>query len=286
MVLPLLAAAWAAPLTACGQTYDNGALQAAIDTADKAVAKLDVATLIATRNSLLERVACAREPLPPAIIGGVHRVVATAASVEHQEVRIAPALASMMAADPGYQLPVELYSPSNAVRLSLAHASLLLREGLPRPLRTPSAGWVEVEGASAQSMSTTRPSVVQYFDGAGAVLESRYLWPEDPLGDWEPVAALNVAATQPGRAPLPLAAGSAPPPHRMPLIVATATSVLATGLLYGVAAADRGAFDDRTVGRSEAELSALRDETNGLTVGWIVAGAASLGLGATVAITW
>ncbi len=284
MLLVLVHLASAAPLSECSRSYDNSTLTAAIAAADRAIAAVDAGSLLAGRDTLLERLACAADPLPPAVIGGVHRIVATAASVERQEVRIAPALASLLAADPGYQLPPELYSPSNPVRLSLAHAGLLLREGLPRPLRTPAAGWLEVDGASATATSTTRPSIVQALDGNGVVVETRYLWPDDPLGTWAPAAPVAAVASREATSPAPKA--KVAHPHRAPLLAATIASAVATGVLYGIARADRDSFDDRSIVRSDAELATLRDETNGLTVGWTLTGVAALGLGATVAITW
>lgn len=144
------------------------------------------------------------------------------------------------------------------MRLSLAHAGLLLREGLPRPLRTPAAGWLEVDGASATATSTTRPSIVQALDGNGVVVETRYLWPDDPLGTWAPAAPVAAVASREATAAAPKA--KVAHPHRAPL------------LANGIARVDRDSFDDRSIVRSDAELATLRDETNGLTVGWTLTG--------------
>ena len=274
MLLALIASAAAAPLSDCATTYGEAALLAEVSAADQQIEEMDASGLLAARAALLVELPCARERLGAPLIGAIHRVVATAASVAHEDLAVAPALASMLVADPGYQLPEEAYSPSDPVRLSLTHAGLLVRQGQARPLAAPPDGHLEVDGLPASASSTSRPSVVQAFAADGRLVETRYLWPEDPLGSWAPTEA--------------------PPPSRVvartrhptPLLVASGASLVVSGVLYGLASADRHSFRDHEVPRTNEELIALRQQTNGLTIGWMVTGAAALGLGATAVIRW
>jgi hypothetical protein len=272
MLLVLFPLAEAGPLSGCAQTWDTQGLLDAVASADLSTAKMDAAGLLAARDRVLVRLGCVTEPLSGSAIGGVHRIVATAASLEHQDTRIAPALAGMLAADPGYQLPAALYPEGHPIRGLLSHAGILLRDPGERPLLTPPSGWLEVDGQHADAAPLARPAVIQQIDGDGAVVETRYVWPSDDLGRW---------AAAPDAAPTPR-------PHalRVPLLAATAAGVVATGVLYGVAAADNASFHDESIVRTEPELATLRNSTNGLTLAWIGVGAASLGLGVGLVLSW
>jgi len=275
MLLGALAStALAEPVTACAETWRAPALVESVAAADAAIARMDPAAFLAERERLLTRLGCVAEPLAGGVIGGVHRVVATGALLEKQEGQVAVALAGLLAADPGYQLPPSLYPEGHPLRRLLPHATLLAREAPSRPLRSLPSGWLEVDGLAADRAPGGRAAVVQELDGQGAVVETRYVWPEDDLGVWAaPAVALPAAARAASRA-------------RAPLIVATAVSVAATAVLYGLAADRNAAFGDVSTPRTDAELLALRAETNGLTVGWAVAGATSLGLGVGLAVAW
>lgn len=272
MLLGLVSLALAAPLSACPERWPARALEEAVAAADASAARMDPAGLLAARDTLLARLACVEEPLTGTLVGGVHRVVATAAFLEDDDGRVVPALAGLVAADPGYQLPLELYPEGHPLRRLLGNAGRLARDGGARPLAPPAAGWLEVDGLSTATAPAERAAVIQALDGAGAVVETRYVWPEAPLGAWG-------APSLPAAAPKARAA-------RVPLAVATALSAAAAGTLYGLAAADRAAFDDVESGLSDAELLALRDRTNALTVGWIGAGVATVGLGVGLAFAW
>ncbi|MFN7146739.1 MAG: hypothetical protein ACK4YP_23400, partial [Myxococcota bacterium] len=73
---------------------------------------------------------------------------------------------------------------------------------------------------------------------------------------------------------------------RVPLLVATGASLVATGALYAIAAERRADFLDPDVRRSEADLRGLQATTNALTVGWAAAGVATVWLGVGLAVTW
>lgn len=269
MFLVLVPTAAAAPLSACGRTWDDAALAESVALADDRMGALDAAGLLASRDRLLRELGCTSAHLGATRIGAIHRIVATAALLEHEDDRIAPALAGLLAADPGYTLPTALYPEGHPIRARLAQADTLLQDAGTRPLLATLR--LEVDGRAASSAPTARPSILQELGPTGAVVETRYVWPDDDLGAWAPIPA-------PTRKP--------PGPARVPLLVATAASVVTTGVLLGVAAADKASFRDESIARTDQELIDLRNTTNGLTIGWAVAGAASVGLGIGLGFAW
>lgn len=277
MVLALVSLALAAPVSACPETWTGRGLLDVVASADLAMGRMDSDGYLAARDLLLTRLGCLAEPLQGPTAGAVHRVVATGAFLERQEARIAPALAGLLAADPGYQIPAALYPDGHLVRRLLPHAALLARETATRPLAPPPSGWLEVDGISAAAAPVSRAAIVQAVDAQGAVIETRYVWPGDDLGAWSAPAAAPVAA---------LPAPPRPARARVPLLVATGASLVATGALYALAADRHDAFLDADTRRSPEDIRALRLETNALTVGWAAAGVATVGLGVGLAFAW
>ncbi len=273
MLVGLVSIALAAPLSACGETWTARGVADVVESADLSVGAMDTAGLLAARDLLLRRLACVSEPLPAATVGAVHRVVATAAFLEKQDARIAPALAGLLAADPGYQMPPTLYPEGHPMRKLLVHAGILARSTTTRPLAVLPSGWLEVDGLPTAAAPAERAAIVQQIDAQGAVVETRYVWPDDALGAWSGSGA-------------PLPSATAKRPARVPLAVATVASVVATGVLYGLARDRHDTFWDTSAPRSDAEIEQLRDTTNGLTIGWVAAGVASVGLGVGLAVAW
>ncbi|MES2638498.1 MAG: hypothetical protein V4850_03425 [Myxococcota bacterium] len=286
MFLALASLAAAAPLAECAQTWSSRGVMDVVGSADLNVTKMDTEGFFAARDTLLRRLECVNEPLSGPAVGAVHRVMATAAFLQKEDSRIAPALAGLLSADPGYQLSLALYPAGHPIRDLLSHAGLLAREPSSRALVTLDSGWLEVDGLAHTAAPAGRATVIQQVDGQGAVVETRYVWPGDDLGAWAAPSTLSAKApVQRTTRALPSAA-PARRPARVPMIALTAASIVTTGVLYGVAANSVATFRDEDNGLSDAELTALRDTTNGLTVGWAVAGVASLGLGVGLAFAW
>lgn len=184
MLLAWLPLAAASPLAECTQTWTAHDLAAVVGQADARSELLDKDGYLAARDTLLARLGCVTEPLGAQDVGAIHRVVAMAAFLEREEGRVAPALAGLLVAIPGYQMPLEEFPLGHPVRDQLALASILARESGERPLVALPSGWLEVDGHSATSLPTERAAVVQQRDGEGRVVETRYLWPGDDLGGW------------------------------------------------------------------------------------------------------
>ncbi|MDP2309153.1 MAG: hypothetical protein Q8P18_24230 [Pseudomonadota bacterium] len=277
MLLGLASLAAAAPASECTQTWNAGGVTDVVESADLNISKMDTEGFFTARDTLLRRLVCVNEPLSGTTVGAVHRVVATGMFLQKEESRIAPALAGLLSAAPGYQLPLALYPEGHPIRDLLSHAALLARDSSTRPLVALESGWLEVDGLALAAAPLGRASVIQQLDGQGAVVETRYVWPGDELGAWD--GSLPVATVA---APEPRARGKA----RVPMIALTAASLVTTGVLYGVAFDARETFRDVNNGLTDDELVALRSSTNNLTIGWSAAGVASLGLGVGLAFAW
>jgi hypothetical protein len=276
MIILSITVALAGSLSTCEQTWDASGLADAVASTDVYLAKMDAPGFLAARDVVLTRLRCVSEPLDRASIGDVHRVVAMGAYLEKSEARVAPALAGLLASDIGYQLPLDAYPEGHPIRELVPLASLLAKDTETRPLAVPGTGWIEVDGVHATEAPTRRAAVMQQLDGQGNVVETRYVWPDDDLGSWAPVPPASLF----------------PPPPAVPgrrtharLLAATGVSLAATAALYAGARASAAAFDDPTY-RTRSELRRMQETTNGLTVGWVAAGVATVGLGVALGVTW
>jgi hypothetical protein len=280
MLLGLITLASAGTLADCPQTWDAAGLADVVQSADLYLGKMDPEGFSAANQMLLTRLVCVNEPLTGPLIGSVHRIEATAASLARQDTRIAPALAGLLAADPGYQLAPSLYPEGHPIRELLPHASILARDDGTRALAELPSGWLEVDGRPMKTAPAARAAIIQQIGGDGQVVETRYVWPEDPLGAW---------AFVPGPAPAVASKARSSGPHgsaaRVPLLIGTVASLAGTGVLYGLAASSATTFREDT-GLDDDQLRALAGRANGLTVGYAAAGAAALGLGIGLVVSW
>lgn len=294
MFLALARIAAAAPVSECAETYDTPALIEAIDSAMNGFGAMDEAGFAASRTIVFLRIHCNTDTFDLPTIGAVHRVEAMNAFLAGDIRRMAQSLAGMLHTDPGYQFPVSVVPEGHALRQQLAPASRLLREGGTRLLGQPAKGWFELDGEHSRVAPAARAALGQQRDANGAVVETRYLWPDEDLGNWGPSAISVADATtiRPQAAvPPPMPEPKRPKPKAdsdgpsVPLLVATAAAVAAAGGLYGYSVYTRVAFesDERF---SESNLAAMRTATNGTLIGSGVCAAAALGLGVGLVVTW
>jgi hypothetical protein len=234
------------------------------------------------REALVLRIQCVGERLPAAALGRAHRAQALGAFLGSDDLALDQALAGMLAADPGHQLPPALVPDGHPIRAHVSAAGALVRDQRRAPLPTPSDGHVEVDGIRATDAPAARAVVLQHVDAAGAVRASGYRWPGEPLDDWLAVPAAPVAAVVVPAAPPPAERKSL----RTPLLIATGASALGTGVLAALAAGAHADFEDTSQDRTEEDLRALQGRANGLSWGWVAGAAVTAGLGVGVAVTW
>lgn len=301
-MLFLVQFAFAGGVADCPKTYTTPDLLDAADSADAHFVSLDAAGFSASRAALEQRLACTTDTLDGSTMGRIHRVEALGAFIDGRPERVPQALAGLISADPGHQLPADLVPLGHPVRAALAPASALLRDdtGVPMPKLT--SGWIEVDVAPKSAAPGNRAAVLQQIDNQGAVVASHYRWPDESGFAWVvvqkgPSAATATSASVPttniaehvDHTPSRWA-------HRAPLLGAAVASLATSGALFVIASQKHSEFDGQPIMAADAtdqeradyraSLEAMQSNASALSWGWIATGGAGLALGAVAVITW
>lgn len=194
-MLLLFSVAWAAPLASCTRTFDTSELSSAVTAAERAFSEMNSGDLAIAAGDVRTRLVCIGERLDPEVLARVHRVEALSAYVTGNQGHVPVALAGVIGAEPGHDIPTSLVPEDHPIREQRRFATKLYKDGLPRPLMKPESGWFEVDGDPNHVPTTSSASIIQQIDGQGMVVETRYLWPEDDLGAWAKVDTGTVATT-------------------------------------------------------------------------------------------
>lgn len=273
MFLALVAAAAAA----CPQATTSADVAANVAAAEAAYVAMDLDAFRAAWLRADAALPCLGEVLPPPDAAAWHRLSALDAFIGKNPTRTSAAFRAALALQPAYNLPSTLAPEGNPLAKAYADARAQ-PPGPPSPLPTPAGTTAYVDGTRAVARVADRPAVVQLVSASGAVLWTSVVPANAEAPDW--------SAFQPASAPAPLVVAAAPAPKRsptVPLLVATAGTTVASGLLFGLAGATRQEFDDPATPLDE--VSGLARRTN--TLGWsaVGVGAAALGLGVATAVT-
>lgn len=294
--LIVLSPAHAGALADCARAFDTGEVLDATATAESAFLSLDRAAFTAARLAMEGRVECSSEILSPTADARIERVEAIGAFLDDRAARVPQALAGLFSAEPGHQIPTSLLPDGHPVRTLIAPAMLLLRDDPGLAMPVPTSGWIEVDGTHALVAPTQRSAVLQQIDGQGAVVATHFRWPDEDGFGW-------VAPAAPSTAPVgspDLAArsrGAATPwTHRAPVLGTTAASVVASGVLYAIAANRHREFENSGVmdpGATDAEraeyraqLEGMQARTNPIAYGCFAAAGLGLALGVVTVVTW
>jgi len=292
---------------ACPSTSAD--LGASLEVAEAAYADMDTAGFLAATNRVTAEANCLAESVPRSTIARLHRVEGLRAFVDKDAERAAEAFASARAIEPGYTFPEAIVPAGHPVRAS--YASQDPASGTSSALAAPAVGYLSVDGRNASQRPDGRPVLAQLVGADGGVVQSRYLWPGDPLFAYD--AAASTVATSGGTTPagttsaisstgtvsstgtaasspsLPL--GTEPDPGlkkgpNLPLTVATGAALVLSGVCYGVA---KGSYDHYYADDvAPADLEGLRGRTNTMFLVSVGSGVATLGLavGAVVTGRW
>jgi hypothetical protein len=206
------------------------------------------------------------------------------------------ALAGVIAADPGHQIPVSLLPEDHPIRAWLPAAAALLREDTPKPIPAPASGWLEVDGVFSTTAPANRAIVVQQVDAQNAVVATRYLWPGNREFSWlvGPAAPARVARTPEAAAPAPTPAKrkGSPWARRIPFMVLTVGTGAAAG--WFLADANDAVLDFRQAEQGalvsseeyREQLQGYQDRANVGASAFCILGGASAGLLLVTAISW
>lgn len=291
--------ALAAGLADCPRTFDTGEILDAATSAEGAFVTLDGAAFATARQTMEARLGCSAEILSPPADARIERVEALGAFLDERDALIPQALAGLFFAEPGHQIPTALLPDGHPVRALITPAMLLLRDDPGLTLPVPSSGWIEVDGAHALVAPTQRSAVLQQIDGQGAVVATHFRWPDEVGFDWVVPVAASTAPAVAETARLRPPTASHPPTawgHRAPLLGAAAASLIASGVLYAIAAQGYQEFDGSAVmgpDATDAERSTYRTQlegmqatTNPVAYGCFAAAGVGLALGVVTVVTW
>lgn len=263
----LLALSLSSPVHArCDQPTQLAELREAYTRGEQAFAELDLAALNAADEVARGTLECLSEPITPSDAAAFHRLMGLTAFANLDRERVSSEFHAARKLEPGYSFPPELAPEGHPLLEAYARAVLLDEGELVTPF-PPVGGYVTVGGVRGAPRASASPAVVQVFDSSGAVLETLYVGPGDRLPEWGPK-------------PLPERSTD----HRIPLIFATGSTLIASGALYGVAQLSEKQFWDPNT--PTAELPELRQRTNSMAFGGLAFGVLAVGLGTITVVTW
>lgn len=227
-----------------------GGLDAAIAAAEGAFASSDDRTMAAAIAEVKRSLACAREPVPPTMCAGVHRVRALEAWLADDRAAAVGSLRGMLHADPRADLPSGLVPPRHVLRELLIDAE----ETTVSSSDAKGHGWLLIDGVRSGAVPVGQPYVVQQLRDGDAAARARIV-EGTPRRDGREAAGHGRRAL--GWAGLGLGVASAG--------------------LYGGAWVSHGAYRSAVAIEDDARIGALHTSTNALSIGSVVA--AGLGLG-------
>jgi hypothetical protein len=278
----------AASAADCPEPLAIARLSGLLEEAEDAFAELDIDTFIARSDTIRASLPCLAAVPPPALVARVHRTEGLRLFGE-RNVDAVRAFAASRSLDPEYVFSSELVPPGSPIRSDFT--AMDLSTGEPTALPEPAAGRLYVDGRETRERLLAWPALVQLVpEGGGSPLWSAYLPHEQPPPSYEAAPPPPVPVLEPEPSlilPAPLPEPVVPPPpraRRVPLLVATGASALVAGVTYGAAWSTHSVWADPET--ADERLEALRAQTNALGGISVVAGLATVGLGATLALTW
>lgn len=256
-----------------------------LDEAEAAFVDLEIPTFITLTDQVRSAVPCLAEAVAPPLVARIHRAEGLRLFGE-RSVDAVRAFAAARSLEPEFVFPSDTVPPGSPILDDYAAMDLEARE--PETLPEPLSGVLLVDGRPSRERPQAWPALVQLVpaDGGQPTL-SVYLrhddlrpeYPSQPLPAASPLEGVALA-TELGTPPVTQPAAR----PRVPLLVATGSSAVLSGVLYGAAWATRGVYLDPET--PDTKLPRLRARTNGLTVASAASGAAVLGLGTALAVTW
>lgn len=252
----------------CATPASSSDFEAVLGEAEAALSKLDVAAFKALVEGADTLLPCVDEPIAPRLAANYQRVWGIRAFGERDP--IAPrAFAAARWIEPEYQFSKSLLPEGNPIRTE--YENVRYTERATEPFDRPESGAIHVDGTPAAERPISWPAVVQWIDGDEKVRFTDYLLPGEKLPEYPTWVAPEVPDKKPP----------------VGLIVATATTAVASGALYGVATFQESRYKD-TVNNPvpDPKLDDLRRSTNSLVVASAVTATAALGMGVAVVIAW
>jgi hypothetical protein len=242
----------------CTTPANTSTLAGALDDAEAAYSALDLEAFDAAMGRLREQLLCTEDVVSSALAASVHRMEGLDAFVSSAPSRATSAFAAARSIEPDYRFPPSMVPEGNPVLVD--YKALDPAAGGLLEIAEPRGGSLRLDGRNTLERRKVLPVVFQRLDKGGAVADTAYLWPEDPLPSYD-VASQGISGRQAARIGLFAGAGAA---------------AIGSGVMYALAGKSAGAFETAPY----AELDGLRSQTNGRVLA--SGGLAALALGAGV----
>lgn len=215
-------------------------------------------------------VGCLNEQIGTSEVARLHRFAGFAAFVEKNREAVEREFALAIVLEPHYVLPEGIVPSDHPVAILYEQAMNLAFDSDRQIVLVPQGGWSTVDGVRTNERRSAASAVVQIMDARGAVVDSRFLVPMQLLPSLD-LSQYNIDLTVKPRSIFK----SKPAPW----LIASATGLVVSGALYGVAMYEKSRFEDTVNPVPDDELVALQSATNALGIAWVGATALTAATG-------
>jgi hypothetical protein len=263
----------------CDETFTPQTIVDSLAVAEQAFSDLDVDGFRMATDTAAARLPCVRQEISRELSASYHRFVGLRAFVDREQAKAVGAFAAARSIEPEYEFPETFIPSGNPVMNSYQALDVAMDEW--ETFTPPSEGNIHLNGRRATQRSNRFPSVYQFMDDAGEVLNSAYVFPEQRLPAYpgsgaellaEPEAPIAVAPVV--EEPVKLKSG----PHKG-LLIGAGVGAIAAGILYGSAAAQASTY--RNPATEQARLDSMRKSINSKVVVSAAVATVSVGTGAS-----
>lgn len=262
----------------CQAAVSTSALQSSLQEAMWALEHLESARFVDATDAIQAAIPCLSEPLSRHQAAEVHRALGVRA-VGDRDPAAAARFAAARSIEPAYTFPSALIPQGHPVRLQ--YSAMDLATGDVDVVEAPASGVLRFDGRQGRHRPADWPTLVQLLADDGHVRWTAYVMPEQPLPPYAVAAEVtpDVAQVQPVAPVDPLLELPEPRANaRAPLLVASASGLVVSGVLYGLAGVAQARYRDPAT--PDTELQDIRQRTNSLVIASGFLGGASLGVGA------
>jgi hypothetical protein len=220
-----------------------------LDTAEAAFAAFEVEAFTEAMDDAALTVPCLEDVVAPSLAARYHRLVGLDSFVGREEARAERAFAAARSIEPGATLPVTLVPEGHEVHALFSRYDLGAWRSDTLP--PPAAGAIVLDGTPGRERPVDWPVLLQIVDGDESVALSAYLFP----GDAVPAYPVD---------PAWLRREARRKRTRVALYGTAIGAAVASGFVYGLAAASASSFHEDHPDWTTHDLEAQRARTNAL----------------------
>lgn len=244
---------------ACPSASTPADVHARLGSAEEALAAAEVAAFQSSVDEVTLLVPCLGERADVGLAVRVHRLEGVKRYIGGDTAGADPSLLAARGLDAAYVFPDDLFPPGHDLRVR--YEAFAAEPGPTRAVAPPKEGELYFDGQATVRRPLDRATLLQLTDAQGAVRETLYLDPGEPMPSY------------PGRTP-----------RRNRLLIATGATAAGAVASYGMALSTQRQFWSDSP-QTKDDLEALKGRANTLVGVAGVLGAATVGGGVAVVIT-